>query len=188
MQHLSKEFRIETVDHKKKLSTDVGRTCPFATLEDHGLQEPPLHAYHFPSRLRPFRYGYLDSDMKALLMKAYDACAVTDSTVAIHINKVNSGIKKFPNYAELFIGKKDEMVTTRKVHQEFPDPVKGYHWEIIATSWDAPEQVSFVNGVSTILGGTRRLRPQPDHQEGERATTRTRTLTSSLNTSRTNCS
>jgi hypothetical protein len=36
--------------------------------------------------------------------------------------------------------------------------VKGYHWEIIATSWDAPEQVSFVNGVSTILGGkTRRL-------------------------------
>jgi hypothetical protein len=37
------------------------------------------------------------------------------------------------------------------VHQEFPDPVKGYHWEIIATSWDAPEQVSFVNGVSTIL-------------------------------------
>jgi hypothetical protein len=54
--------------------------------------------------------------MKALLMKAYDACAVTDSTVAIHINKVNSGIKKFPNYAELFIGKKDEMVTTRKVH------------------------------------------------------------------------
>jgi hypothetical protein len=44
--------------------------------------------------------------MKALLMKrAYDACAVTDSTVAIHINKVNSGIKKFPNYAELFIGK-----------------------------------------------------------------------------------
>jgi hypothetical protein len=50
----------------------------------------------------------LDSDMKALLMKrAYDACAVTDSTVAIHINKVNSGIKKFPNYAELFIGKRD---------------------------------------------------------------------------------
>jgi hypothetical protein len=31
--------------------------------------------------------------------------------------------------------------------------VKGYNWEIIATSWDTPEQVSFVNGVSTILGG-----------------------------------
>jgi hypothetical protein len=58
--------------------------------------------------------------MKALLMKrAYDACAVTDSTVAIHINKVNSGIKKFPNYAELFIGR-DEMVTTEKSTQSFP--------------------------------------------------------------------
>jgi DNA topoisomerase-2 len=31
--------------------------------------------------------------------------------------------------------------------------VKGYNWEIIATSWDTPEQVSFVNRVSTILGG-----------------------------------
>jgi hypothetical protein len=29
--------------------------------------------------------------------------------------------------------------------------VKGYHWEIIATSWDAPEQVSFVNGVPSLV-------------------------------------
>jgi DNA gyrase/topoisomerase IV subunit B len=44
-------------------------------------------------------------------------------------------------------------VTSKEGVPGLPDPVKGYNWEIIATSWDTPEQVSFVNGVSTILGG-----------------------------------
>jgi hypothetical protein len=74
------------------------------------------------------------------------------------------------------------------VHQEFPDPVKGYHWEIIATSWDAPEQVSFVNGVSTILEKHVDYVLNQITKRRATSTSGTRTLTSSLNTSRTNCS
>jgi hypothetical protein len=163
MQHLSKEFRIETVDHKlKKLYKQTWTdNMPF---EDHGKNHPYTRIPFLPDYVSVW---ILDSDMKALLMKrAYDACAVTDSTVAIHINKVNSGIKKFPNYAELFIGKKDEMVTTRKsaprVSRSGERIPLGDHRDFMGC---ARAGVLRERCIYHPWWKTRRLRPQPDHQE-----------------------
>jgi DNA topoisomerase-2 len=154
----SARFKVETVDHvRKKLYTQEWR-------DNMSVVDPPriTACKNLPYTRVTFtpdyaRFGMetLDADMKALLMKrAYDACAVTDAGITIHINKANAGIKTFSHYADLFIGKKDANDAPKKrAYERFADAQKGYDWEVLATSWGSPEQVSFVNGVSTILGG-----------------------------------
>jgi hypothetical protein len=58
---------------------------------------------------------------------------VTDASVTIFINKVNLH-QEIPQLRRTFIGKKDDNGDVKKAYQDFPDPVKGYNWEIIATS------------------------------------------------------
>jgi hypothetical protein len=108
MQHLSKEFRIETVDHKlKKLykQTWDGQHVRLPP-EDHGLQEPPLHAYHFPSRLRPFRYGY-STPIESVADEA-GLRRMRRHRFYRRYSHQQSQLRyqEISNYAELFIGKR----------------------------------------------------------------------------------
>jgi DNA topoisomerase-2 len=153
----SKRFHVETVDHvAKKLYKQEWRDNMSACGDPKitACKNLPYTKITFLPDYERFGMEALDADMRALLMKrAYDACAVTDSSIAVSINKKPAGIKTFQHYADLFIGKKDANDQTKKrAYERFPDP-RGFDWEVLATSWDTPEQVSFVNGVSTILGG-----------------------------------
>jgi DNA gyrase/topoisomerase IV subunit B len=78
--------------------------------------------------------------MKALLLKrAYDACAVTDASVTIFINKVKH--QEIPQLRRTLHRKKDD----NGGRQNF---AVRYNWEIIATSWTHQNRVA-----SADLGG-----------------------------------
>lgn len=92
--------------------------------------------------------GRLSDDMYEVFRKqTYDACAVTDKTVAVSFNGAKLDVPNFERYVDLYLGPKADHT---RVHETIDD-----RWEIVASYNDFGgfEQVSFVNGVLTLRGG-----------------------------------
>lgn len=146
----SKEFTIETIDHRrKKIYTqkfyDNMKKFDKPTIK--ASTKVPYTKIRFLPDYARFGMRKLSDDMYELFKKrAMDACASSDHTVAIYFNDAKLDIKSFEKYAELYIGTKEER----------PRAVESCdRWEIVATYSDNGQfdQVSLVNGILTQRGG-----------------------------------
>jgi DNA gyrase/topoisomerase IV subunit B len=149
----SKEFTVETVDHRRgkkytqrwsdnmkkvdKASIKASSKTPFTTIR------------FLPDYVRFGLKGGLTDDIYELFHKrALDACATTDPAVAVYFNEKKLDIKNFEKYVDLYIGPKDDRPRAMETCGS------GDRWEVVATYSDGQfEQVSFVNGINTSRGG-----------------------------------
>ena len=96
-----------------------------------------------------FNMESLTDDMYKIMEKrAYDVCACTPKNVSVFLNGKKLEIKAFDKYVELYLG--SNKTDNPRVH-DYND-----RWEVVAAP--SPDgkfnQISFVNGIHTIRGGT----------------------------------
>ena len=149
----SKWFEVETVDAKsakrylqrwENNMTNTGK--PSITK---ATKKPYTTIRFLPDYARFNLPNGLSADMYEVMKKrAYDACAVTDKSINIWFNSVKLDYKDFEKYADLYLGSKSEHT---RVYEKIND-----RWEVLASYNDfcGFEQISFVNGLLTIKGGT----------------------------------
>ena len=96
------------------------------------------------------RFGiteYSDDMITLMKKRVYDCAAITDSTVNVFLNGEKIEHKTFEKYIDLYLGSKTDMP---RAYERVSD-----RWEIGASlsNDEKFEQISFVNGISTIRGG-----------------------------------
>lgn len=148
----STEFIIETVDEERqKKYYQVFRNNmndkekPKITT----CKKKPYTKVTFVPDFERFKISELSDDIIALFKKrVYDVCATTRKTVAVTLNGEKIKVKEFEDYVNLYIGNKKELTRIYETPHE--------RWEICAAYNQSGnmEQISFVNGVWTIEGGT----------------------------------
>ena len=145
----SKEFIIETVDADRKLkyvqkfekNMNI-KGIPVITPSN----EKPYTVIHFKPDLDRFGIEKLDDDTIQLMKKrVLDITACTNKNVSVFLNDKKLECKTLEKYVNYYLD--DD---TERVYEEVSD-----RWEVvIAVNPDTKfEQVSFVNGISTIKGG-----------------------------------
>ena len=149
----SKTFTITTVDArqgKKYVQTFRDnmsiRDAPKIT----SYSKKPFTRIEFLPDYKRFHCTTLSPDMYTLfLRRCYDVCALTDKDVSVTVNSQKLSIKSFDKYVDLYLGD-DGQKRAHEIVMTSAGP-----WEIAATFNDSAsfEQVSFVNGVSTLKGG-----------------------------------
>ena len=90
-----------------------------------------------------------DNDTYKILEKrVYDICAVTNKDVNVYLNDKKLKTKDFSQYMDLYIGTKKD---ASRVYEEISS-----RWAIgfALSQTDTFQQVSFVNGISTVDGGS----------------------------------
>lgn len=147
----SKEFIVETVDHRRK---KVFRQRWFNNMKESdkasvkSYSKAPYTLIRFLPDYERFGLTGLTDDMFELFRKrAMDACACTDASVSVYFNDEKIPYKTFESYVDLFLGPKDAHARV------FESPNE--RWEVVATYSDHGQfdQVSFVNGINTLRGG-----------------------------------
>lgn len=145
----SRMFRIETVCNKQIYIQSF--LDNLTKIEEPIIKSARLDDYtkitFFPD-FKKFRVNKIsDATIKMLEKRAYDVAACTDKSVSIFFNGKKLVVKDFKDYIDLFLPEK--MQKEKVVLEE-------ERWKVaICTSpFDEFQQVSFVNGVSTMNGGT----------------------------------
>jgi DNA topoisomerase-2 len=146
----SKRFEVETVCHinQKKFKQEFtenmsNRSKPKITSYS---SKPYTRITWLPDYKRFNMPNGLTDDIKALIgRRVYDIAGITDKSTKVFFNDKVVEIKTFDKYVELYLPP-----DTKPVCEEVPG------WFIAATSStdDTFEQVSFVNGIHTVNGGT----------------------------------
>lgn len=146
----SKKFIVETADGKHKF-----RQVFQDNMSKRGNPEITKCAKNytqitfFPD-LNYFKMnGKFSADfLKIAEKRAYDISACLPPSVKVYFNGALLPVKKFEQYANLFIGDKKE---SKRFYEHNADK----SWEVIvAISETGFQQVSFVNGIDTSHGGT----------------------------------
>ena len=147
----SKSFEIETVDSKRKLlykqkfsKNMFDKSEPEVTK----YTKYPYTKITFEPDFDKFKIKELSSDMINLYMKrVYDVNSISNGNIKVTLNGEKLKASSFEKYVDMFIGSKSE-------HPRVSDVNSHERWKIAATySDDGFQQVSFVNGISTIRGG-----------------------------------
>lgn len=148
----STEFIIETVDEERQKkyyqlfrNNMNNKEKPKIT----SYKKKPYTKVTFVPDFERFKISELSDDIIALFKKrVYDVCATTRKTVAVTLNGEKIKVKEFEDYVNLYIGNKKELIRIYETPHE--------RWEICAAYNQSGnmEQISFVNGVWTIDGGT----------------------------------
>ena len=96
----------------------------------------------FKPDLSRFGIDKMKDDM--FIKRAYDCCANTGENVKVSYNGKVLPYKSFDKYVDLYLGKE-----TPRVH------MMNGRWDVVVSfSNDGYKQVSFVNGINTMLGGS----------------------------------
>jgi len=147
----SKEFTIETVDKTRNLKYTQTFTDNMSIKNPPKIitysSKPYTRISFIPDYTR-FGINKLTPDMISLMeRRVYDVCAWTNKSVSVYLNGNKLDVKCFEKYVDLYIGNKSEHP---RVHLELND-----RWEVIVSYNETSnfEQVSLVNGISTIRGG-----------------------------------
>mmetsp|Transcript_39613 Transcript_39613/g.74286 ORF Transcript_39613/g.74286 Transcript_39613/m.74286 type:complete len:1275 (-) Transcript_39613:261-4085(-) len=98
--------------------------------------------------LAKFGMTRLDEDIVALMKKrVIDAAGSTSKKCKVYLNDNMVAVKEFKDYVDLYFDEGDEQP---KIYDRFGD-----RWEyVVALSEGQFQQVSFVNSINTIKGGT----------------------------------
>lgn len=145
----SKLFQVETVSGGKIYIQNFSENLK--VIEEPIIKKCSKKEYtkitFFPD-LKKFKVNKIsDATYKMLEKRAYDVAACTSKKVSVFFNEKKLNVKDFREYIDLFIP--DEMKKEKVV-------IENERWKVaICTSpFDEFTQVSFVNGVSTMNGGT----------------------------------
>lgn len=148
----SKEFKIETVDHRhgklyQQRWYDNMKSRDAPVIRSASSKAPYTKITFLPDYVRFGLPGMTDDMFELLRKRTLDACACTDATVAVFFNDEKIPYKTFESYVDLYLGAKDEHPRVFEACNE--------RWEVVATYSDTGrfEQVSFVNGINTLRGG-----------------------------------
>ena len=146
----SKEFIVETVDHRREKKYTQKWSNNMKAFDKPSIKSNSKSPYtkirFLPDYARFGLKGLTDDIYNLFHKRAIDACATTDSTVSIYFNEKKIDIKNFEKYVDLYVGSKDDRPRAMETC--------GDRWEVIATFSDGQfEQVSFVNGINTSRGG-----------------------------------
>eukprot|EP00931_Biecheleriopsis_adriatica_P084093 TRINITY_DN5779_c0_g2_i3.p1 TRINITY_DN5779_c0_g2~~TRINITY_DN5779_c0_g2_i3.p1 ORF type:complete len:1238 (-),score=371.19 TRINITY_DN5779_c0_g2_i3:124-3837(-) len=101
----------------------------------------------FHPDLKRFGMSVLDQDIVSLMKKrVMDASGSTNKKCRVWLNGNPIGVKDFKDYVDLYLDREDQP----KVYDKFGD-----RWEYVVTTSEGQfQQVSFVNSINTIKGGT----------------------------------
>jgi DNA topoisomerase-2 len=107
----------------------------------------------FKPDLEEFKMTYLEEDVVALMKKrVLDMAGCLGKTVKVELNGTLIRFKSFRDYADLFLksAEKSKGTPLPRIHAKVGD-----RWEICVSLSDGQfQQVSFVNSIATIKGGT----------------------------------
>ncbi|XP_054812803.1 DNA topoisomerase 2 [Prosopis cineraria] len=153
----STEFVIETADGKRQkkykqvFSNNMGQKSePAITKCKEGENWTKVS---FKPDLEKFKMSYLEEDVVALMKKrVVDLAGCLGKTVKVELNGRLIRLKSFRDYADLYLksAEKSRPVPLPRIHAKAGD-----RWEICASLSDGQfQQVSFVNSINTIKGGT----------------------------------
>jgi DNA topoisomerase-2 len=145
----STEFSVETLDtnaHKKYKQTwtenmyKAGKASITKSSVKRGYTQ-----ISFKPDLAKFGMEHLDKDIVALMSKRVYDIAGCNSSVKVYLNGSLIPIRNFTAYCKLYLPK-DQKCVFDKINDR---------WEVCVThSEGEAEQVSFVNSINTIRGGT----------------------------------
>jgi DNA topoisomerase-2 len=145
----SKTFKIETVDAERKLKYEqvfeknmTIKGTPIITK----CTSKPYTIIEFSPDLERFGIEKLDDDTLLLMKKrVIDITACTNKNVSVFLNDKKLECKTLEKYVNYYLDQDIE-----KVYEDVSD-----RWEVVvAINPDTKfEQVSFVNGISTVKGG-----------------------------------
>ena len=147
----SKEFIIETVDHRKKKIYTQTFSDNMKITEEPVIKTSGKAPYTKITFIPDFRRfglsGFTDEIYELFHRRAMDAAAITDATVAVFFNDTKLDIKNFEKYIDFFIGTKQSHPRAFETCNE--------RWEVSATYSESHqfEQLSFANGINTTRGG-----------------------------------
>ena len=145
----SKSFRIETVDAERKLKYEQTfeknmtiKGTPVITKST----AKPYTIIEFAPDLNRFGIDNIDEDTLQLMKKrVIDITACTNKNVSVFLDDKKLDCKTLEKYVNYYLDP-----DTERVYEEISD-----RWEVVvAVNPDTKfEQVSFVNGISTVKGG-----------------------------------
>lgn len=160
----SHEFTVETADkntkqiYKQTWTNNMG-ICGKAKITKNSKNEEWTRITFRPD-LKRFGMDEIDEDIAGLLHKRVYDMAGTVRGVKVFLNGGQLKIKSFKQYVEMYVNsvKAEAAETSGGAAQPKPLIVHeqiGDRWEVaFAVSDGAFQQVSFVNSVSTVKGGT----------------------------------
>jgi len=146
----SKKFTVETVDHyRQKIFTQTFKNNMLEKEKPsvRNSSKQPYTKISFLPDYERFGLNGMNNDIYELFKRrTIDAAACTNKNVSVTFNDEKLPIKDFEKYAELFIDKKDDFLIYEKCNER---------WEIaVSSAKNGYEQISFVNGINTVRGGT----------------------------------
>lgn len=147
----SKEFKVETIDHYRKRIFTQNFKNNMLEKDRHVVRSTTKTPYtkitFLPDYERFGMKGMTPDVFELFKRRTIDAAACTDKTVSVYFNEEKLPVKDFEKYAELFIDKKEDPLIYEKCNER---------WEVAVTLGRSGtfEQISFVNGINTIRGGT----------------------------------
>ncbi|GAU30192.1 hypothetical protein TSUD_311430 [Trifolium subterraneum] len=153
----STEFVIETADgrrlkkYKQVFSNNMGKKSKPVITKCKANQN--WTKVTFKPDLEKFKMTYLEEDVVALMKKrVLDMAGCFGKTVKVELNGTLIRFKSFRDYADLFLkcAEKSKPTPLPRIHAKVGD-----RWEICVSLSDGQfQQVSFVNSIATIKGGT----------------------------------
>ena len=147
----SKEFTVETIDHRNKKIYTQKFSDNMKLTEEPLIKScakiPYTKITFLPDFTRFGLSGFTDEIYELFHRRAFDAAAITDTSVSVFFNETKLDIKNFEKYVDLFIG-------TKQVHPRAFE-IFSDRWEVAATYSESHqfEQLSFANGINTTRGG-----------------------------------
>lgn len=146
----SKEFTVETVDHNRQRVFIQNYRNNMLEKDKPSIRATPKQPYtkitFLPDYARFGMTGMTDDIFQLLKRRTIDAAACTNKNVSVFFNDEKLPVKDFEKYAGLFIQNDEPLI-----YEACND-----RWEIAvsASNNGVYEQISFVNGINTIRGGT----------------------------------
>lgn len=147
----SKKFTVETVDHQRQRSFVQNYKNNMLEKDKPSIRSTSKSPYtkitFLPDYERFGMKGMTDDVFELLKRRTIDAAACTNKNVAIYFNNEKLPIKDFEKYAELFIDKSEDPLIYEVCNER---------WEVAVSlsKSGSYEQISFVNGINTLRGGT----------------------------------
>eukprot|EP00931_Biecheleriopsis_adriatica_P072603 TRINITY_DN46_c1_g1_i1.p1 TRINITY_DN46_c1_g1~~TRINITY_DN46_c1_g1_i1.p1 ORF type:complete len:1267 (-),score=369.54 TRINITY_DN46_c1_g1_i1:40-3531(-) len=145
----STEFTVETCDGKNRFTQVYKNNMSVkGKPEVTPTKEKSFTCITFKPDLAKFGMVKLDDDMVSLMTKrVYDVAGSTVDKCAVHLNGEKLDVKNFRDYCDLYL------LTRQGVPQIFEKCSD--RWEICVSLTESGfNQVSFVNSICTIRGGT----------------------------------
>ena len=146
----SKQFTVETVDHyRQRVFTQTFKNNMLEkgkpTVRSSSKQ-PYTKITFLPDYERFGLKGMTNDVFELFKRRTVDAAACTNKNVQVSFNDEKLLVKDFEKYAELFIDKKEDPLIYECCNDR---------WEVaVSLAKNGFEQISFVNGINTVRGGT----------------------------------